>query len=32
MARTRITVWIGGGYAYWQKVMAWLDARGMKWR
>lgn len=27
MAHARITVWIGGGYSYWQKVLAWLKAR-----
>jgi hypothetical protein len=27
MAHTRITIWIGGGYRYWDKVLAWLKAR-----
>jgi hypothetical protein len=27
MAKARITVWIGGGYAYWQTVLAWLKAQ-----
>jgi hypothetical protein len=27
MATTRITVWIGSGYTYWQKALAWLKAQ-----
>lgn len=27
MVTTRVTVWIGAGYSYWQKIVAWLAGR-----
>jgi hypothetical protein len=30
MARVSVTVWVGAGYTYWQKALAWFTKRGAR--